>query len=256
MKLLVDIGNSRIKWALWSGQWSDDNTSAVLEQTHAASYSGQPLHDWLEQHFAGLPATTEVYVASVAHADTNASFSQWQQQQRQCRPVFARTTRSAAGVQNGYNVAEQLGVDRWLALLAARRLHAGNVCVIDCGTAVTLDLLNSQGEHRGGVIAPGVELMQQALVQGTVGVRLDAGDKTMQIPARDTEAAVQAGTRLAVVGLIEHVLDTAKDHMQGEVTAFITGGMAADIMAVCNKPLIHVADLVLQGLACYSETNA
>ena len=91
------------------------------------------------------------------------------------QPQFIRSTRRSAGVRNGYVQTWRLGADRWVAMLGPG-LHPGRaLCVVDVGTALTLDLLDADGQHRGGLLVPGPTLMVESLLSNTAGIRRRAG---------------------------------------------------------------------------------
>jgi type III pantothenate kinase len=147
-------------------------------------------------------------------------------------------------VRNGYNDAEKLGVDRWLALIAVRQRYKGNTCIVDCGTAITIDLIDAAGCHLGGLIAPGLRLMKTALATGTEALMFDQIKHPIGI-ANSTHAAIYTGTLWSVIGLIEHIINN-----QPEFTSLIlTGGDAELIAEQLKCQAIVEADLILRGLA-------
>jgi type III pantothenate kinase len=147
------------------------------------------------------------------------------------------------GVRNAYRQPEKLGVDRWLALVAARQ-DLQPVCVVDCGTAITLDLLDGEGQHLGGLICPGLTLMKQALSDGTQALAFDGREFALK-PADFTEAAIDSGTLFAAIGLVEAVLARQPEGFK----IILTGGDALRIAG--GLKLRHQVDdaLVLRGLA-------
>src|SRR5690606_16101045 len=110
-----------------------------------------------------MDRVTRMLVASVRGDGFKKVFSSVMTEKWHLQPEFATVTASCAGVQNGYVVPEKLGVDRWLALLAAYTTAAGPCCVVDCGTTITVDFVDRTGRHRGGYIVPGLHLMRDAL---------------------------------------------------------------------------------------------
>src|SRR3569833_1812736 len=148
MTLLVDIGNSRIKWARVRRHKRTDLQSAArpTNATFAA---------FAAEHWAAIKAFKKILIANVAGAaSVPASTRPWPWPDRR-RPVFVTAERSAHGVTNGYCIGERLGVDRWAALGAARERWSTAVCIVDAGTAITLDVLSTDGHHLGGLIMPG-----------------------------------------------------------------------------------------------------
>jgi type III pantothenate kinase len=150
----------------------------------------------------------------------------------------------AFGVYNAYQQPEKLGVDRWLALVAVRNHYQLPACIVDCGTAITVDLIDAAGKHYGGLISPGLMLMKKSLAAGTAGLQFQETNY-MAGPANFTEAAIYSGTLFAAVGLIEHVSSKQPNAIQ----LILTGGDAGIIAAqLAIKPIVDT-DLVLRGLA-------
>jgi type III pantothenate kinase len=159
---------------------------------------------------------------------------------------------SCAGVVNGYSDPARLGVDRWLAILAAYGLAGGGAClVIDVGTAVTVDLVRAGGEHLGGYICPGVHLMIDQLVSNTHGIAQSlAGMSALGElgPGRCTDDAVKHGVILMLKSYIESQLQFAERALGGGYAVFITGG-DADLIGPLSVEALIVPDLVFIGLA-------
>ena len=184
MKLLIDLGNSRLKWA-----WCDQSTW----KTDAMFISGQSvaaLMDVLgEPH--GRPC--EVGLVSVASLDLLDNMKNFIQDKWDIEPVLVESVAQQAGVFNGYRDPDELGNDRWAALVAARAETSAPVCIISCGTAITIDAMNGRGEFIGGSIFPGLEMLRQSLHQGTAGVDNTRGsDQSCQ--ATSTAKALATGT--------------------------------------------------------------
>jgi type III pantothenate kinase len=195
-----------------------------------------------------LSAPDEILVASVgggALLDTlvRTCRSRWGRE-----PHLARTEERAYGVTVAYPQPQNLGVDRWLALIAAYSAFAGPVLVIDAGTAITYDLLLEDGRHLGGLILPGIEMMRDALLAGTHIPRVEPEDAHSPWAA-DTAAAVAAGSTQAPVALAERLLDHLAVEAGAAPELILTGGDAERLMAVLDRPVRHQPDLVLRGLA-------
>lgn len=245
MTLLLDIGNSRIKPALLHGD--------TLQPLPAGDYDPQQLIAWCANTLAGFSPPSAVRVANVAGERVAADLATWCRQQWQIEPQFAITQAAAGGVRNGYETIADLGVDRWLALIAARRKTSAAVCVISAGTALTVDALDATGEHRGGLILPGVQLMQQALHQATYAVRAQPGLPAQLAPGRSTAAGVAAGSGYAIAGLIDCVMNDLAVDSGSPWQGMLTGGGAAAIAPLCRRPVQIEPHLVLEGLAWYAR---
>ena len=160
-----------------------------------------------------------------------------------------KTAAEGFGIINGYDNPIKLGVDRWLALIAARAKIKDAVCVVDSGTAITIDILNAQGIHQGGLICPGLTLMQTALNNTTHLPFVEYPSSiTQPIIAKDTENAIANGTLYAICSLIERVVAE-----QSNITYLIlTGGDAITLSQQLRCAFSIEPNLVLEGLAIVS----
>jgi type III pantothenate kinase len=133
-------------------------------------------------------------------------------------------------------------------MVGARHRYRGPVCIVDCGTAVTLDVLDAEGRHLGGVILPGLRLMRDALLQGTS--RIAVAEETVRLElARDTAAAVGSGAAYAVCSTVERVLHDVAGALQEAPRCVLCGGDAARLVGSLRYDCDLEEDLVLQGLA-------
>jgi type III pantothenate kinase len=236
MNLLVDIGNTRLKWGM---------------ATEHALISGQPMihhqlsHEYLLSAWKSLQTPQCMAISCVSGRSLllqvcSVAEHLWPG----IAIVDARSQAYACGVYNAYQQPDKLGVDRWLSLLAAHRHYHQAVCIVDCGTAITLDFMDAQGRHQGGMICPGLTLMKKSLQQGTENLDLSDMHYATGL-ANCTEAGIYSGTLSAAVGLIEYVF--AK---HPECTQLILTGGDAELIAqqLAVKAQID-PDLVLRGLA-------
>ncbi|MCK5876669.1 MAG: type III pantothenate kinase, partial [Candidatus Marithrix sp.] len=162
-----------------------------------------------------------------------------------CKPHFVKTNKYECGVKNGYKNPKQLGVDRWLALIGAHGLKTGtNLCILDCGSAITIDILTANGQHLGGVITPGLRMMQTALAQNTYELT-DCNRTLIKFSlANETGDGIILGTSYAVLGLLEHVMRELDEQPE----LILTGGDAIAIEPFLSRNYQYIPDLVLQGL--------
>ena len=242
MKLLIDAGNTRIKWALLSAA-GDGLRSGILPVGQASELPGL---------FAESQGIRQIWVSNVAGEEVA------QQVRNICagRSVqlrFIVAQEMQCGVRNSYTNAAQLGSDRWASLIAAWHLVQGKCLVANCGTAITIDTLSGQGEFLGGLILPGIELMQRSLAAATDQlkyghVKLEQG-KYRQYPLNTADALV-SGAIQAGCGAIQrqHALLDAAD-----APAVLSGGAAEVLRGYLNLPLRVVDNLVLQGLLLISQ---
>ncbi|MFT5419390.1 MAG: type III pantothenate kinase [Candidatus Endobugula sp.] len=250
MFLEIDVGNTRIKWRLREQQ-----------RVIATYFSPTASMVNIELIFAqvDLSRVSAVYIASVVPR-CNDPLLDWCKTSLKLTPIFAEVVRQHAGVLNGYGEVSQMGVDRWLALLAAWQ-RTGDVClVVDAGSAVTLDLLLSDGVHRGGYIVPGLQLMNSALFQNTDRVKMSNVQFSVEFNAgTSTAEAVASGLPLMLLGLIERVCSEIEAIEAGRPTIIVTGGDGEYISAVLVSYGVRcvefVPELVLDGLALAIESE-
>ena len=236
MILLVDAGNSRIKSARCAG-------GEIVQLEPVPTGTQERPSGWCE-----LTPPERVLISSVAGADVGAIIRQWVAHLWSLDPEFASVRTSAAGMSTRYAQPSQLGVDRWLAALAGYHLADGAACVIDAGTAITIDIVDHAGVHLGGSIAPGLALMVDSLTRNTAHLQLDTFAFTDAV-ATNTAAAISSGCRDAFAGGIERMYAKIARELGADVPWFVTGGEAQMVMDACAMPLRHVPDLVLRGLA-------
>lgn len=238
MRLLIDAGNTRIKWALTDTENWLQSGALPVEQ------AGE-----LPRQFAGLQNIRQVWVSNVAGEEVA------QHIRNACAPAqprFIAAQETQCGVRNGYSSPAQLGSDRWAALIAAWHLVNGACLVVNSGTATTVDALSAEGEFIGGLILPGVELMQRSLREATA--RLQAAHGKYEPFPLNTADALYSGALQASCGAIERQHALLGDNVAPVV---LSGGAAAALRDRLNVPLRIVDNLVLQGLLLIAqEANA
>ena len=235
--LLIDIGNTRIKWAQ---QHADQP-----EKMHAIVHINQNIDNSLISAWQDLNKPDKIYLACVGPQNIKQQIVHFAERLWSAVNVQEIYTRKYAhGVCNAYPKYNKLGVDRWLALLAAYHYYNAPVCIVSCGSALTLDIVDRQGQHLGGMIMPGLNLMQQALSRGAANLNYC----TKQYPlglANNTEAAIYNGNLSAIQGFIERGLSEYKKPLQ----LILTGGDAGFVAANLKLEATIDAQLVLKGLA-------
>ena len=238
MNLVLDLGNSRCKWAL---------ADKDLSPRGAFAY-GEDFPRTLDQVFGALTRPNQVAAVSVARAAHTDTLAQWVKRQwsLDLRCFSARAVQ--CGVTNSYRDPAQLGADRWAALIAARDRVPGTVCVVDCGTAVTVDALDAHGVFRGGIIFPGLALLRESLLQRTQGVRGADGDACSSL-ALNTANAVSAGSAFGLAGAIDRILDEQAAVLGAISSVLLTGGDAQSMQILLRHTTQLVPDLVLEGVA-------
>jgi type III pantothenate kinase len=234
----IDAGNTRIKWGLHDGvQWAD---KGVLATVDAGSLS-EAADEW--------PAHARIVICNVAGALVHG---------RIAAPLAGRfadiswlhASAQACGVRNAYERPEQLGADRWAALIGAHGRLASACLVVCAGTATTVDLLTADGEFRGGLIFPGFDLMRAALAGNTAQLPLAEGE--FRSAPRNTVDAIVSGCLQAQAGAVERMFAG----VAGEPGALclLTGGGAARLAPHLNIPLQLTDNLILEGLLRYGNS--
>lgn len=236
--LLLDAGNSRIKWALTKdGATVQQGVVPVAEMTA------------LPQAFARLPPPGRILASNVAGESVAlqicAACAGWR-----CKVEFIKARLAQCGVRNGYSEPAQLGSDRWAALIGAwHKMHAACL-VVNCGTATTIDALSGGGAFPGGLILPGVDMMRRSLAAGTA--QLELADGVWEEFPRTTADAIHSGAVKATVGAIreQYRLLGARD------APCLLGGGAADLVQPhLDLPALRVDDLVLRGLRVIGQES-
>lgn len=240
MKLFIDIGNSRLKWAAWDGErWQAEGSVAT---------DSDDLAGWI----AALPRPAQVWIASVSAERQVANVTEACRQAWNIEPVRLRTPVAACGVRCAYADPARLGIDRWLAVVAAFRETGGPAVVFDCGTAITVDAVARDGEHLGGLIIPGIQLMRRALYGSTAGIP-DEGDGDVGLLARDTRSAVSGGSLYAAVAFMLHVTAELRTHLGDGMRVLLTGGDADRIRILLSVDFELRPRLVMEGMLAMAE---
>jgi len=244
MDLLIDLGNSRLKWAhSAAGRWG----------TGDALHAQQDISTLLDSVWGRFEKPARVVIASVAAEATRAALVDWCRRRWELEPIAIRARTEQLGVKHCYAQPEALGADRWAALIAVRGLTQSNACIVDCGTAVTVDALAANGEFRGGAIFPGLRLLRESLLHGTGGIR-EAQGRTDSALGCSTADAVAGGTQHGLVGAVALLVAEQIAALGGQAEVFLTGGDAPLLRAHLKPPVREVPDLVLKGLARILDT--
>ncbi len=244
MKVLMDIGNTRIKWCI------DD--SKGVESYRAIAHRNISFISQVQQAWEAIDTPDVLAIASVSK---KIIAQQLIELARTLWPhvsvIIAKSQAQGGGVINAYPQADKLGVDRWLGLIALRHYYPGCSCIVDCGTAITVDVLNQQGLHLGGLISPGLQTMKHSLFKGTEDLAYAERHYAAGL-ANFTESAIYSGTLYAASGLIEK----AVSELCSCQTIVLTGGDADLLAQHLTFKLIVDADLVLKGLSLYCREDA
>jgi type III pantothenate kinase len=233
MDLLLDVGNTRLKWGLhdeagWHGQGAVP--LAALDGFGEVLAGFEPIRRTLGANVAGVmvAARLEALLAT-----------------RSLTAGWIQSRVEGFGVRNCYREPVRLGADRWAALVGARALHAGPALVVTSGTATTADVLDADGVFVGGVILPGLDLMRMSLARDTA--QLPFAEGRFEATPRHTADAIVSGCLHAQLGAIERMFRLVA--AEPDSICLLNGGAAAALAPQLECPVRVVDNLVLEGLA-------
>ncbi len=248
MMLLIDAGNTRIKWALIQGK--DRLLNGVLPVGQVGELS-QHLSVHCDRIDKALHEIGQVWVSNVAGSEVQLQIRKFGSDVgASLHFIIAREAQ--CGVRNGYSRPEQLGSDRWAALVGAWHLVRRGCLVVNCGTATTIDALSGQGEFIGGLILPGMDLMVGSLYDKTGQLMTRGSEKILSgLPAeyapfpKNTADAIFSGAVQASCGAIQVQYALLEDE---NAPVVLSGGAAGLLKEHLRMPLRIVDGLALQGL--------
>ena len=256
MMILIDVGNSRVKWATLEKE-SLHFGGAFLNQIDQFETA-------LNEQISVPTTPSRILVSNVAGYEVRQPFIEWAKKQWQLIPEFITPTAKAHGVTIAYQDPEKMGADRWIALIAAWQRYQSALCVISCGSAITIDVLDREGIHQGGYIAPGLMLMRLALTEHTRAGQFNTLPPAVSPPltlANSTELAINNGTAAMAAGFINQTIEQymneeyERDALSYPPPIILAGG-DADIV----NPYLHFFTqshpyLVLEGLAYLAKNS-
>ena len=269
-RLLLDAGNTRLKWAICEEGQLSQQGSLTYEWASLGNrldtVFGQllveagPLDGVVLSNVVGKKLTDVLQeVLNVNRADGMLPGGEPRKQSLPLAIENVTAQPNAYGVRCAYENPAQLGADRWAALVAARHYGiadgTGASCIIDSGTALTVDVLTADGRHAGGIIIPGMEMMVSSLVDNTEGVFAGDHPDLSPLAVTNTAAAVQAGVSAAMRGAVQQVLQYCREEF-GEVPACVlTGGNAQRLLPGLPDNTRVEPDWVLKGLAIIATAD-
>jgi type III pantothenate kinase len=247
MTVLVDIGNTRIKWA----------TLANGRLVHRGDVVHRGSLDAAIAAFASaLPARPRIVAANVAGERMAERLRALVATRPGASLELVTATAERFGVRCAYAEPNRLGVDRWVAVVAAYHRAHGAACAIDAGTAVTFDAVDSAGEHLGGLILPGAALLATALDRNTSDIGSTAGApaaaRGLALLGRNTDAAVGHAAWLALSAALDRAVVTVERALGTRPVVYLTGGDAESLLGWLETRVELRADLVLEGLALFA----
>jgi type III pantothenate kinase len=239
MILAIDAGNTLLKWGVHrNGFWLQQGAVTHTEVVRLGEV-------WKPY---GPPSV--IVISNVAGEKIRSALTVLFSRFR-IAPLWVHAQAEGCGVRNRYENPAQLGSDRWAALVAARRLHAGACVVCTAGTAMTIDALTAEGEFLGGLILPGLRLMLESLSTRTAGIRLEQG-AFAGFPV-NTRDAVHSGAIQACVGAVERLRARMGEEGHSPAMCLLSGGAAPLLEARIPTPLRRVDNLVLEGLISIAQ---
>jgi type III pantothenate kinase len=241
--LALDVGNTRLKWAMFAGGIVRDHGALILEEISTLN----------DTQWKALPPPDRIIGSNVAgeavRHRVEDQLARWA-----VDPEWIVAHASECGVVNGYDRPSLLGPDRWAALIAARRRVPDGPClVITVGTAVTIDALDDKGTFVGGLIVPGFGLMLDALEAGTAGLRVPSGD--FQTFPTNTSNALMSGGIHALAGAAERMARLLSEQSGRTPRVLLAGGAAPKLAPQLRFAYTIVDNLVLEGLARIADAR-
>jgi type III pantothenate kinase len=250
--LAIDVGNTRLKWALYESPHVGARLLAqgaqFLEQIETLADG-----DWRD-----LPAPRWVMGCVVAGdpvkrrvMDQIEQLAGWD-----AVPQWVVSSAQEAGVTNGYDHPARLGSDRWVAMIGARQYLETQGLQAPClvvmvGTAVTVEALDAQGHFLGGIILPGHGIMLRALESGTAGLHVPTGDVT-PFPTNTSDALTSGGT-YAIAGACERMVQHLREHTGQDPVCIMTGGAGWKMAPSMSVRFELVDNLIFDGLLALAE---
>jgi len=249
--LEFDAGNTRIKWRLRNAGAPPGNNVEASGAVFAREKTPAVFLELCGQ-FTGLPmhALSNVLVSNVRGEGFKTAFSALLSEKWQLQSTFV-TVQDAGLIRHGYDDPSRLGVDRWLAMLAAYARHRQPCVVVDFGTTVTVDMINAEGQHVGGYIVPGLQLMKSALMQRSRALEIPDQPWGSCSPGLNTSDAIHHGLMAMVTGFVRD-LHNSQLASRVDTVWVLTGGDAALFQPLLPWPTLLEPDLVMDGLQ-YSQ---
>jgi type III pantothenate kinase len=243
MRLYVDIGNSRTKLV---------ESSSGFGQVTEIKNDLNNMSSLLSLYFENISLPDKIIVSNVAGEQYANILTLLCEKKWVISPHYLNVTRECLGVQNSYVNINQFGVDRWAAIVAAWNTNRSNLLVVDCGTAVTADIVLHNGIHQGGYIIPSVNLMIDGLTNFTDNIPAIDIKSITDDPGKSTEECVTNGSCFAVVAFIEKLVNDLNTKFATSFHCIITGGGSAVVMNRLSIPFTYDPNLVFVGMEMIS----
>jgi len=240
VKLLLDVGNSRMKWGIAD--------AAGLRSGAAIDHKGAPA---LAVADIKIETVESIWIANVTGTGYGDQLAAALEKRYGVEPRFAAVQAEYLGLRAAYAQPQRLGIDRWLCLLAAWIETRGAACVVSAGTALTFDAVDDNGQHLGGVIAPGLIVMQQNVLETTRFLAASPAHLYTDGLGASTEACVRQGALHACAGLVERLAGLYGTGAR----CFIAGGDAPTLLPHLAGSWQPRRNLVMEGLLAYLRAS-
>jgi type III pantothenate kinase len=247
--LALDIGNTRLKWALYAAPRAGAELLA-----HGAEFL-ENIDKLSEGVWATLAPPSHILGCVVA-GDAIKRRVETQLELWDITPQWVVASDTEAGVTNGYDHPSRLGADRWVAMIGAyhRMLAQGPrrpIVVVMVGTAVTVEAIAADGRFLGGFILPGHGIMLRALESGTAGLHVPTGE-VCPFPTNTSDALTSGGT-YAIAGAVECMVQQVRQHAGEEPLCIMTGGAGWKMAPSMTRPFELVDNLIFDGLLVITQ---
>lgn len=251
--LAIDIGNTRLKWALY-----ERAAEGQVPLAHGAEFL-ENIDKLADGVWAGLPAPDRMLGCCVAGDAVKRRAEEQMEELWDVAPHWVVASAFEAGVANGYDHPTRLGADRWVAMIGARHRMLAHgparpMVVVLVGTAVTVEAVAADGRFLGGFILPGHGIMLRALESGTAGLHVPTGD-VKEFPTNTSDALTSGGT-FAIAGAIERMVQHVRHHCGGEPASYMTGGAGWKMMPSMSVRFELVDSLIFDGLLVIAQARA
>lgn len=243
--LTIDIGNTRLKWALY------DSTVQGVQPTAQGAQFLENIDKLAESDWADLGAPTRMLGCTVAGDAVKRRVESQMEELWDVSSQWVVSSAAEAGLVNGYDHPTRLGADRWVAMIGAwHRMKmlgtARPLVVVMVGTAVTVEAVDPTGRFLGGFILPGHGIMLRALESGTAGLHVPTGE-VREFPTNTSDALTSGGT-YAIAGAIERMVQHVRGQCGAEPLCVMTGGAGWKMAPHMSVPFELVDSLIFDGL--------
>ncbi|MDG6777081.1 type III pantothenate kinase [Thiomicrorhabdus sp. zzn3] len=256
-ELFIDVGNTRVKFAIVE--------QGEYEYMGGFTLAFKPSTENFLEIFSRIECdkVNQVYVSSVASFEREHMLVEAVNECWAVFPIFLKSQASCCNLTNGYENPFQLGVDRWMAMIALHAKTTKPFIVVDAGSAITLDVVHNSS-HLGGFIAPGLTMMRNSLAQKSDKLNIecqkmgesllaDSPDNEEPLLARNTTEGVCGGTLYMAASFVNYMISDLENSLHCHFKVYVTGGDGLTLSPLLNSPNEYIEDLVLQGMVNVKE---